>query len=75
MEEYSLIEYARHIKMGETLEHFTDDFYYKFENNSGHIDIKNFRVSENEFSKLIPVKMRDGYIRVVKSKYRYDKKS
>ena len=74
MEEYSLIEYARHLKMGETLEHFSDDFYYKFENDFKHIDIKNFRVSKKEFSKLIPVKMQDGYIRVVKSRYEYDKK-
>ncbi len=75
MEEFSLIEYARHIKMGASLDEFSDDFHYIIlPINEQHIDIRNFSIAQNEFSKIIPQKFNHGYIKVFKSKKHFDEK-
>ncbi len=68
MEEFSLIEYARHIKMGSSLEKFSKDFRYEtLPIEKKNVDIKNFSMHNNEFSKIIPQKFHKGYLKVFKS--------
>ena len=72
-EEFSIIEYARHIKMGESLEEFSSDFKHNFNaTTSKHIDMRNFEITQNEFIKLIPMKKNSRYLKVIKSKKSYD---
>ena len=73
-EHFSLIEYARHLKMGEKLQEFSKDFHYKMVKRSRHIDIRNFTVTKNEFMKYIPMKDSNIYLQVFKSKESYKKK-
>ncbi len=75
MEEFSLIEYARQIKMGAPLEHFSKDYHYDISpNKTQYINIKNFTRSHEEFSKIIPIKMNKGYIQVFKSTKEFEEK-
>jgi len=72
-EEFSIIEYARHIKMGESLKGFSSDFKHNFNaTTSKHIDMRNFEITQNEFIKLIPMKKNSRYLKVIKSKKSYD---
>jgi two-component system OmpR family sensor kinase len=68
IEEFSLIEYARHIKMGNTSEEFSSDYHHTFIECDKHIDIKNFTIGDNEFSKLLPMRNDFYYLKVFKSK-------
>lgn len=70
-EEFSLIEYARHIKMQNTLESFTKDYHHSFVKMDKHIHIRNFTIGENEFTKLIPMQDDSDYLKVFKSKKTY----
>lgn len=71
-EHFSLIEYARHIKMNENLKEFSADFHHEYINeHNKHIDIKIFTIGEDEFSKLIPMKSSNHYLKVYKSKSIY----
>ena len=70
-EHFSLIEYARHIKMGRDLDEFSRDFHYKMSTQEKHIDISNFTEAKNEFSKLIPTRLEKEYLQVFKSKKSY----
>ncbi len=74
MEEFSLIEYARHLKMNLPLTEFTGDFSHIFIDETKHIDIKNFTVGKKRFSKLIPQKFNKGYIKVSKSTKTFNQK-
>ena len=73
-EHFSLIEYARHIKMKESLDKFSKDFHYKFTNQQKHINISNFKQEKNEFIKFIPTREENRYIEVFKSKKHYENK-
>lgn len=68
IEEFSLIEYARHIKMGNTSEEFSSDYHHAFIQSDRHIDIKNFTIGDNEFSKFLPMRNDFYYLKVFKSK-------
>jgi len=70
-----LIEYARHIKMGDGTDEYGDDFHYAFvDKHDQHIDIRNFSVTENEFTKFIPMGHNGSYLQVFKSKDFFEKK-
>jgi len=74
-EHFTLIEYARHIKMGESLKNYGDAFHYKYVLKEGvHIDIRNFNIDNGEFSKFIPFKNSYKYLQVFKSKKNFDEK-
>ena len=73
-EHFSLIEYARSIKMDENFKHFSKDFHYALVTKNKHIDISNFSVQKKQFSKYIPTKDSHQYIQVFKSKKSYEKK-
>ncbi len=71
-EEFSIIEYARHIKMNESLENFQVEYTHKMlKQNATHIDIRNFTITETQFIKLIPMDRRGSYIKLFKSKKSY----
>ena len=54
-EEFSLIEYARHIKMGDSLSKFGKEYHHIFlKKNKKYIDIRNFTITNGEFTKFIP---------------------
>ncbi|MEA1955585.1 MAG: sensor histidine kinase, partial [Campylobacterota bacterium] len=72
-EHFSLIEYARHLKMGDEMSEFSKDFHYKFTTRKEHIDISNFIEKENEFTKYIPTRQPKKYLQVFKSKEVYKK--
>ena len=75
MEEFSLIEYARHIKMGDSLDEFDSAYHHSFQSESHkHIDIRNFSVMQNAFMKYIPMNRNKSYIQVFKSKKKFDQK-
>ena len=71
-EHFSLIEYARHIKMGENIEGFSDDFHHEYVGDEERISMKNFTIGESEFSKLMPTKNSSYYLKVLKSKNIYE---
>jgi two-component system OmpR family sensor kinase len=72
-EEFSLIEYARHIKMGESLDEFYKDYHHVFvDKNQQHIDIQNFTITQDEFSKLLPMNHDRSYLQIFKSKKSFD---
>ena len=73
-EHFSLIEYARHIKMNEDLSHFSKDFHYKFVDTKHHIGISNFSITNKEFMKYIPTRKMGFYMQVFKSKTSFEKK-
>ena len=74
-EHFSLIEYARYIKMGNKTKEYTDIYHYQFiDANNKHIDIRNFIIDDDEFSKLIPFKNKQQYLKVFKSKTNFNKK-
>ncbi len=72
-EEFSIIEYARHIKMRESLECFGDEYSHIINPQKKHINIRNFSIGENFLIKLIPLERNRGYIEVSKSKDGFDK--
>lgn len=74
VEHFSLIEYARHIKMGESLDKFSDDFHYVFEKQDKHIDMSNFSIGKDEFIKYIPTRVATKYMKVFKSKQSFNEK-
>ena len=68
-EHFSLIEYARHLKMNEVLYEFSDDYHHEYiDKHNKHINIRNFEIDENEFSKFIPLVKSKYYLKVYKSK-------
>jgi two-component system OmpR family sensor kinase len=75
-EEFSLIEYARHIKLHQDMSEYRDGtFSHKFVQKPGkHIDIRNFTVLDNSFIKYIPTKLPHYYIKIVKNKKSFNQK-
>lgn len=74
-EEFSLIEYARHIKMGRSLKNYSpNEYQYSYINGNRHIDIRNFTITSKNFFKFLPMKDETFYLKVVKSKKSFDAK-
>jgi two-component system OmpR family sensor kinase len=72
-EEFSIIEYARHIKMHEDLTEYSHDFHHQFiHKENRHIDIRNFTVTKDYFIKIIPMNKKGDYIQLFKSKKSFD---
>ncbi len=72
-EEFSIIEYARHIKMNESLEGFGKEFTHIYlSKEKEHIDIRNFTMNEHSFSKLIPMRGDQNYLQISKATSSYD---
>ncbi|MDF1874464.1 HAMP domain-containing histidine kinase [Sulfurimonas sp. SAG-AH-194-I05] len=71
-EEFSLIEYARHLKMGDGTKVFPKEYHHIFVYSSTHIDMDNFIRNHQEFNKLIPTINPRKYIKVSKSKKLFD---
>ena len=71
-EHFSIIEYARHIKMGEDLSQFSKDFHHNFITEKGRIDISNFTTYQDEFMKYIPTHDLTVYIQIFKSKKSFE---
>jgi two-component system OmpR family sensor kinase len=74
-EEFSILEYARHIKMGGPAGEFGRDFSYRFlPAGERHIDIRNFHRDRDRFVKLVPIRFGDRYLEVRKSAREYDRR-
>ncbi len=74
-EEFSVINFARALKMGESVKNFSKEYNYKkiykrFE----HFDIKNFKIKDGSFIKYIPGKKHEGYLEIFKSTKKYEQK-
>lgn len=68
-EEFSLIEYARHIKMGNSIENYKQEYRHEFLTlRKKHIDIRNFNNNKKEFSKILPINKYGSYLKVFKKK-------
>lgn len=67
-EEFSLITYARYIKIGDSTTNYTNEYRHKFiDNHNKYIDIRNFKKIDNEFTKFIPMAKNEPYLQVFKS--------
>ncbi len=74
-EEFSIIEYARHIKMDESLENFGKEYRYIIsQEREKHIDIRNFTSTTNLFSKFVPIEKNGNYLQLFKLKNGYNSK-
>lgn len=72
-QEFSLIEYARHIKMENSLDEYGSQYSYEMQySEDKHIDIRNFDITKDDFIKLIPLRRNQGYIKVSKSKENFN---
>jgi len=75
MEEFSLIKYARHLKMGEPIEGSEKGYHYTYlQNKQKHIDIRNFQSLGDEFTKIIPMNHNSYYLQVFKSKKEFNER-
>lgn len=74
-EQFSLIEYARDIKMGNDLSKYPQLYRHSFSDKIyKHIDIKNFAKKDGEFVKFIPFDKNGRYFKVFKSTKSFEKK-
>ena len=75
-EEFSLIEYGRHLKQHLNMDEYSDGTYsYKFVKKAGkHIDIRNFTISDNGFMKYMPTKKPYSYLQIMKKKSAFNQK-
>jgi len=74
-EEFSIIEYARHIKMDESLENFGKEYkYIVSKERVKHIDIRNFTSTTQVFSKFVPIGKNGKYLQLFKLKDAYNSK-
>jgi len=74
-EEFSIINYARHVKMQKNLDEFSSEYRHQLlSDNESPIDIRNFTITKNEFVKRIPMQENINYIRISKLTTDYDKK-
>jgi two-component system OmpR family sensor kinase len=72
-EEFSLIEYARHIKMKQNLKKFSKDYHFIIvKKDDNYIDIRNFKRIGDEFTKYLPTKSQKFYLQVFKSTKSFD---
>jgi len=75
-QEFSMIEYVRHIKFGKSIVHYDPKiFSHKFvQIDQKHIDIRNFFVLNDRFMKYIPTKKEGYYLQVFKDKREFSYK-
>jgi len=73
-EHFSLIEYARHIKMKENLSHFSKDFHYQYIPLKKDIEMSNFSIDGCEFMKYVPTHQAGIVMEVFKSKHPFELK-
>ena len=74
-EEFSMLEYARHIKMGGPPKEFGSEYTHRFvPAHERHIDIRNFQLLHGRFIKLVPLRFGDKYLEVSKSARGYEKR-
>ncbi len=74
-EQFSMIEYARDIKMGNDLSKFSGVYRHSFSNKVyKHIDIENFSIKGKEFVKFIPFDKQGRYFKVYKSTKTFEQK-
>ena len=74
-EQFSIMEYARDIKMGKDISKFSKLFRHVFPNKTyRYIDIKNFTTVDGEFMKFVPLNKKGGYFQVFKSTKPFEKK-
>ncbi len=74
-EQFSMIEYARDIKMGNDLSKFSSIYRHSFSDKiRKHIDIKNFATKDGEFVKFIPFDKQGRYFQVFKSTKGFEQK-
>ena len=74
-EEFRLLEYARHIKMGGPKGEFPSDFRHRFiPAGNRHIDIANLRIENGCFVKLVPLRFGDRYLEVCRSTAAYERR-
>ena len=75
-EEFSLIEYGRHIKQHLNMDEFHDGTYFhKFVKKPGHhIDIRNFTILDKSFIKYLPTKRPNYYLQIIKKKNTFNQK-
>jgi two-component system OmpR family sensor kinase len=74
-EEFSMLEYARHLKMGGPPGEFGPAFRHRFiPAHDRHIDIRNFHRNGDEFVKVVPLRFGDQYLEVRKSARGYEAK-
>jgi two-component system OmpR family sensor kinase len=74
-EEFSLIEYARQLKMGNNLSQFDEQYKSVFSDKvHKHIDIKNFSINQDFFMKYIPQNKKENYFQVFKSTKGFNQK-
>ncbi|NPA74188.1 MAG: HAMP domain-containing histidine kinase [Epsilonproteobacteria bacterium] len=73
-EHFSLIEYAREIKMGDKPPSNSSIFHHEFVIKKGKtIDIRNFTVTKDKFIKYIPTNRKNYYLKVTKTKKIFEK--
>ena len=75
-EEFSLIEYGRHIKLNLDMSEYKHNIYsHKFVKKLGHhIDIRNFTILDENFIKYLPTKVPNYYLQITKKKDSFNKK-
>ena len=67
-EDFSLITYARYIKIGDSSNTYSSEYHHKFvDTHNKYIDIRNFEKIGKEFTKLIPMSNNEPYLQVFKS--------
>ena len=75
-EEFSLIEYGRHIKQHLNMNEYTNNIYsHKFVKKAqAHIDIRNFTISNENFIKYMPTEEPYYYLKIIKKKELFNQK-
>lgn len=74
-EEFSIINYARTLKMSGDVSEFGKEYRYKkIDKRFKHFDIKNFQMKDGKFVKYIPRNKFEGYFEILKSTKNFEKK-
>ena len=74
-QEFSMIEYTRHIKLNESMDAYKNGIYsHRFvHTKQKHIDIRNFSVLSDRFMKYMPTKRPGYYMQVFKKRDEFDR--
>ncbi|WP_331775115.1 sensor histidine kinase [Sulfurospirillum sp. 1612] len=68
-EEFSIIDYARHIKIMDNSDSFDHTFHHTYVDKKGeYIDIRNFTITQNAFIKYVPMDQYGNYLKITKTK-------
>jgi len=74
-EHFSLIEYARHLKTGESVESFKGYSHRDFNRTLDYFSIENFVHNGDRFEKWVPGNQKDQYIFITKGTFDFERKS